>query len=203
MRLRRRLMTLLCLAAAAMAVAGGTAAAAVPPSIGISFVPDGNAGQCGGPTQQWVPSPGWSSAIRLDTDNRPGGCQLAFGIQDVAGTFSGLFITYQWFVTPGGDGGQCGNQGQFTVPTNAGFGPNIRVDTDNRSGGCYLVFMLTGRDDVALDVQFWADGDAGQCGNALPQGQYWTAQSGQAVTILDDTDGRPGGCDLALRLRRV
>ncbi|MFC0430697.1 hypothetical protein [Kutzneria buriramensis] len=203
MRLHRRLMTSLCMAAAAMAVAASTAFAAVPPSFGISFTPDGDPGQCSGPTQQWAPAPNWSSAIRLDTDGRRGGCQLAFGLHDVSGTFAGLLITYQWFVTPGGNAGQCGNQGQFTVPTNIGFGPNIRVDTDDSAGGCYLVFQVSGRDDVALDVQFWADGDPGQCGNALPQGQYWTASSGSTVTILDDTDGRLGGCDLAFRLRHM
>lgn len=209
MRLRRRLMTSLCIAAAAMAVAASTASATEPskPRFGISFTGTGKKGddaaQCGGAKQQWAAMPNWSTPIRLDTDGRRGGCLLGFGLQDPSGVVPGLDITYQWTPTGGGNDAQCGAPGQYTVPTNVGFGSNIIVDTDDSAGGCNLVFSVDGRDDVALDVQFWADTENGQCGNALPQGQFWRAKSGQSVTLLDDTDGRPGGCELQFRLSQI
>jgi hypothetical protein len=105
--------------------------------------------------------------------------------------------------TGGGNDAQCGSPGQYDVPTNAGFGNNIIVDTDDSAGGCYLTFSIAGRDDAALDVQWYADTDNGQCGNNLPQGEYWTVSSGQSITLLDDTDGRPGGCNLRFRLPTI
>jgi hypothetical protein len=57
-------------------------------------------------------------------------------------------------------------------------------------------------ENVGLDVQFYPDGDAGQCVNYLPQSQYRTAYAGNPVTIGIDTDSRSGGCQFLLRLRR-
>ncbi|MFD9791940.1 hypothetical protein ACFWXK_13420 [Streptomyces sp. NPDC059070] len=201
------------LAVGALVAAGftGTAAHAAPatpsaaaPAIGIQFNPDGDAGQCGGRTgQQWATSPDWSQAIRFDTDGRPGGCQLAFGVYDPDNTFAGASLTYDFQVSPGGDGGQCGSQGTYAMPIRPfqTFGPSVRVDTDNRSGYCNLTLGVTGRSDVVLDVQFYADGDAGQCKNTLPAGQYQTAYWGSPVTVGIDADNRPGGCQFLLRLR--
>jgi hypothetical protein len=205
--LSRTLLALGCglTAVATVIVTAGPAAAAVPPYFGIAFVPDGDPGQCSGPGQQWVPSPDWSIPIRLDTDSRSGGCQLAFGISDPTDTLAGLAISYQWSVSPGGDSGQCGNQGTFSIPITpfrSAFGENVRVDADNRSGWCNLTFQVSGRSDVALDVQFYSDGDEGQCKGALPQGQWLTAGLGSPVTLGLDMDRRSGGCNLALRLRR-
>ena len=204
--LGRSLVALLCGLAATVLVGTGTtmAAAATPSDIGISFFPDGDPGQCGGPQQQWVVQGDWTNPLRFDTDNRAGGCQLAFGIRDQANNLAGLHVSYQWQASPGGDAGQCGNQGTFAFPItpNLVFGPNIRVDTDNRSGWCNLTFSLSGRTDVALDVQWFADGDAGQCRNALPAGQFRSVLNGVPVTIGDDTDSRAGGCDLLLRFRQ-
>lgn len=76
----------------------------------------------------------WSSPYRLDTDNRPGGCQQRFTIEgrgDVA-----LDVSFQ----PDGDPGQCGNAGVHTAV--AGQPVQIRVDTDNRPGGCRQAFRL-------------------------------------------------------------
>lgn len=176
-----------------------------PSAIGISFYPDGDAGQCGGPTQQWTQSPGWTTTIRLDTDDRGGGCQLAFGIRDQSLNFPGLALTYRWQASPGGDAGQCGNPGEFQIPITAYqvFGPTIRVNTDDKSGYCNLTFTMSGRTDVALDIQFWPDGAAGQCRNYLPQGQWHSVRPGLPVTIGIDTDGRSGGCQFSLRLRRL
>ncbi|MDX2543161.1 hypothetical protein ACOT81_22490 [Streptomyces sp. WI04-05B] len=57
-------------------------AAGVPPSWG---------GRIG---EQWAASPDWAQAIRFDTDNRSGGCQLAFGVYDPDGTLTGASISY-------------------------------------------------------------------------------------------------------------
>lgn len=82
------------------------------------------------------------------------------------------------------------------------FGPSVRVDTDNRSGWCNLTFAVSGRSDVGLDVQFYPDGDSAQCLGYLPAGQYRTAYAGNPVTLGIDADGRSGGCQFLLRLRR-
>ncbi|WP_190087665.1 hypothetical protein [Streptomyces melanogenes] len=202
------------LAAGALATAGltGTAAHAVPtgpraaaPEVGIQYNPDGDAGQCGGRTgQQWATSPDWTQPIRFDTDGRPGGCQLAFGVYDPDNTFAGASISYAFYVNPGGDSGQCGAQGTYQMPIRPfqTFGPSVRVDTDNRSGYCNLTLAVSGRSDIGLDVQFYPDGDAGQCKNYLPAGQYRTAYAGNPVTVGIDADNRPGGCQFLLRLRR-
>ncbi|MFD9908363.1 hypothetical protein [Streptomyces sp. NPDC059063] len=207
---RTRMKALACaLGAGVMLVAGSAGASAgseqAPPEMGIQYYPDGDAGQCAGPQQQWKAAPDWTTPIRFDTDNRPGGCQLSLGIYDQSNVLSGLSATYSWAPSPGGDGGQCGNQGTYALPITQfqALGPNIRVDTDGRPGWCNLTLTLAGRNDVALDVQYWADGDAGQCPGALPRGQYRTASAGNPVTVSIDADGRSGGCQLELRLRRV
>ncbi|MER6411042.1 hypothetical protein [Streptomyces humidus] len=177
-----------------------------PAEIGIQFNPDGDAGQCGGTTgQQWSSNPDFTRPIRIDTDNRSGGCQLAFGIYDPDNTLSGLSLSYRFQASPGGDAGQCGNPGTYQMPIQRfrTFGPSVRIDTDNRAGWCNLAFTVSGRSDVVLDVQFYADGDGGQCVNALPAGQYQSAFAGAPVTVGIDADGRSGGCQLLLRLRRV
>ncbi|MEU9348430.1 hypothetical protein AB0D74_45280 [Streptomyces sp. NPDC048278] len=216
LRLPGRLRALACvlaLAAGALTTAGmsGTAMAAVTaplvaaPEIGVQFNADGDAGQCGGTTgQQWAASPDWTQAIRFDTDNRAGGCQLAFGVYDPDGTLAGASITYTFLPSSGGNAGQCGDyQGTYGMPiqTFRTFGQAVRVDTDSRPGWCDLTFTVSGRSDVGLDVQFYPDGDAGQCVNYLPQGQYRTAYAGNPVTVGIDADGRSGGCQFLLRVR--
>lgn len=174
-----------------------------PPEIGIRFNPDGDPGQCGGRTgDQWHSVRNWTDAIRLDTDGRRGGCQLAFGLYDPDGSLQGLSLTYGFAATSGGDPGQCGNQGVHRMPIRGdarAFGPSIRIDTDNRPGGCTLTFAIpTIRDYYALDIQYDADGAAGQCVNT---GYHWAETDRGPVTIGIDTDNRPGGCRLQIRLR--
>jgi hypothetical protein len=200
------------LAAGALMVAGmsGTAAyaaeaapLAAAPQLGVQFNADGDPSQCGGTTgEQWAASPDWTQAIRLDTDSRSGGCQLAFGVYDPDSTLAGSSISYSLTPSPGGDGGQCGNyQDTYAAPILPipVFGQAVRVDTDGRSGWCNLTFTVTGK--IVLDVQFYPDGDAGQCPNALPAGQFRSAFVGTPVTVQIDADGRSGGCQLLLRLR--
>ncbi|MFD5543883.1 hypothetical protein ACFWIJ_40320 [Streptomyces sp. NPDC127079] len=208
-----RLRTLACaLAAGALLTVGlsGTAAyateaapLAVAPQLGVQFNADGDPGQCGGTTgEQWAASPDWTQAIRFDTDNRSGGCQLAFGVYDPDGTLAGSSISYSLQPSSGGDAGQCGNyQGTYAMPILPiqVFGQAVRVDTDGRPGWCNLTFTVTGR--IVLDVQFYPDGDAGQCPDAVPAGQYRSAFAGTPVTVKIDTDSRSGGCQFLLRLR--
>lgn len=187
--------------------AGAEASAdAAPPETGLSFQPDGNETQCVGTRQQWAPSPDWTNAILVDTDRRGGGCQLAFGVRDLAGDLTGLTLSYGWAVSPGGNAGQCGNQGTFPLPITANqvFGPNIGVDTDDRGGYCNLSFSMSGRTDVALDVRFWAQFVDGkdQCVNALPQDEWHSVRPGVPITVGMNTDSRRGGCYFSLRLRQ-
>lgn len=191
------------------------ASAAAEPSIGVEWfvTSGGQAGQCGNPTSssQWAVSPDWTSPIRVDTDSRSGGCELAFGIYDPSRLLTGLGVTYTWTVSQGGIGGQCESattsQGTFSMPVNTqfqSFGPLVTDDTDNRMGYCNLTFNVSGRSDVGIDVQYYADtsGSAGQCINALPQGSFYTAVAGSPVTLSLDTDDRSGGCWLSFRLRQ-
>ncbi|HEX6525781.1 MAG TPA: hypothetical protein VF070_38070 [Streptosporangiaceae bacterium] len=183
--------------------------AATEPSVGVEWfvTPGGDAGQCGNPTSasQFAVSPDWTSPIRIDTDSRAGGCELSFGIFDPSSLLTGG-VSYTWGVSPGGDGNQCKNQGTFAMPVNRqfeSFGSIITDDTDNRPGWCNLTFTVSNGSNIGLDVQFFADpsGSDGQCVNALPQGSFETAAAGAPVTIMTDTDDRPGGCWLSVRLR--
>lgn len=165
-----------------------------------NFYADGDAGQCNGgaygthaaPLGQWTP------AMRLDTDNRGGGCYQQFSIFDPSGLLNGLLVVVDFY--PDGDR-QCDFPGPRYIPV----GPSLhwsspyRIDTDNRSGGCQQVFSIYGRYDVELDVAFWADGDAGQCGNA----GFHTVTPYNSVRIRLDMDNRPGGCRQMFRLRKL
>ncbi|MFC9131350.1 hypothetical protein ACFT4A_31540 [Streptomyces sp. NPDC057099] len=209
LRMTGRLRSLaLVLAAGAFMVGGLSSTAAyaseaapqsAEPQIGIQFHPDGT-GQCEGRTgEQWATSPNWTEAIRFDTDNRPGGCQLAFGVTDPDGTLAGSSISYQLTRSAGGVG-QCGdNLGPNAVPMLPipAFGTPVRVDTDSQPGWCNLTFTVTGR--IVLDVQLYADGEPGQCSDSSPVTRSAFANS--PVTVKIDTDGRSGGCQFLLRLR--
>ncbi|MEU3985664.1 hypothetical protein AB0F77_37315 [Streptomyces sp. NPDC026672] len=185
------------------AYATETAALAAAPQLGIQFNADGDAGQCGGATgEQWAASPDWTQAIRFDTDNRAGGCQLAFGVYDPDSTLAGSSISYSLQPSTSDAASQCGSaRGPYSAPIFPipVFGQAVRVDTDNQPGWCNLTFAVTGR--IVLDVQFYADGDVGQCPDAQPAGQYRSAFAGTPLTVKIDADGRSGGCQLQLRLR--
>ncbi|MFF2546956.1 hypothetical protein ACFVUY_30975 [Kitasatospora sp. NPDC058063] len=173
------------------------------PQLGVQFNPDGDPGQCGGRTgEQWKDDFGVTEAIRFDTDSRPGGCLLAFGIYDPDNRLAGSSVTYTFKATPGGDPAQCGNPGTHQVPigTTRTFGPSIRIDTDNRPGGCDLTFALSSS-TMKMGINFYSDGDPAQCGNAGPDyGIFSPVDNFSSPTIRIDTDDRPGGCGLKLRL---
>lgn len=204
------------LSAVAMLSPAIRADAAAQPSVGVfwSPTPQADAGQCGNPSvpSQWAVSPDWTFPIRIDTDNRAGGCELSFGIFDPSSLLTGLGVTYSWFASPNGNAGQCQNPGQgfnqgtYSMPVNTQFqqfGPVILDDTDNRAGYCNLTFTMSGNANTVLDVQYYADsdGDPRQCVGAMPQGSFATAAVGSPVTIGLDTDNALGGCWLSLRLR--
>ncbi|WP_369148217.1 hypothetical protein [Streptomyces sp. R44] len=177
----------------------------VAAQIGVQFNPDGNPGQCGGRTgEQWVFDGQVTEAIRFDTDSRPGGCRLAFGLYDPQDELRGVAATYTFRATPGGDPAQCGNQGTHQLPitkTSRTFGDVVRIDTDNRPGGCVLTFALTAPGTTTLYINYTSDGDRAQCGNALPlPGVFSPAGNNREVPIRIDTDDRSGGCQLRLRL---
>jgi hypothetical protein len=196
---------------------GSAAAADGMPELGVSYSAAGDIGQCGVNGggfigDQWVPALNWSIPIRVDTDNRRGGCELAFGIRGDSSALLGLRMTYRWNVVGDGDPTQCGNPGEFAMPINGssfpgaphpGFGSRILLDTDDRPGRCDLTFEVAGRSDVSFDMQYWGDGDRSQCVNNTREGVWRSARLGQPMTIGIDTDGRTGGCKLSFRLSRI
>jgi hypothetical protein len=171
------------------------------PLFGQSFLADGDANQCNGAFTgtDFVRLGEFTREIRIDTDGRPGGCFQSFAIVDPDNVLAGLRLTVNFF--PDGEG-QCDDPGVRAIPVNrevsgAQFSRRYRIDADGRPGGCQQVFSVEGRNDVALDILFFPDGDPGQCGNA----GLHTAVVGQPVQIRIDTDDRPGGCRQMLRLR--
>jgi hypothetical protein len=171
------------------------------PLFGQSFLADGDAGQCNGAFMgtDFVNFGEFTKEIRIDTDDRPGGCLQSFAIVDTNNVLAGLKLGVNFF--PDGQG-QCDNPGPRTIPINkqvagAQFSPAYRIDTGSRPGGCQLVFSVEGRNDVALDVIYIPDDDFSQCKNA----GVFTAVAGRPVQIGLDTDNRSGGCRLKLRLR--
>ncbi|MBK8010068.1 MAG: hypothetical protein IPK13_01865 [Deltaproteobacteria bacterium] len=140
----------------------------------------------------------WSKVIRIDADQRNGWCDQQFGLIDPLNALEGLRIRIDFYAD--GDPAQCKNPGSREIPiaSAAGLLSSVYgIDTDGRFGGCQQEFSLEGRDDLALDVQFEADGDAGQCGNT---GQH-AVVSGTSVRLRLDTDHRAGGCRQRFRLR--
>lgn len=200
------------IAASGTAILSAPAArAATSPTLAVEWAATdtngNNAGQCGfpNPLVQFATSPNWSTPLRVDTDGRSGGCDLAFGIQDPSNLLSGLAITYTWAGSLPSSGGQCVFPGTYSIPVSPVFqlSPIIMDDTDDRAGYCNLTFNVSGRSDVALDLQYFADpsGSAGQCPGAMAPGSFRTVTAGSPWTISLDTDSRPGGCWLAFRLR--
>ncbi|MGW4215312.1 hypothetical protein ACWEIJ_45575 [Lentzea sp. NPDC004789] len=211
---RRKLTALACalLAAGTMAVSGAGAASASPVGVqglptffGVKTLDEGGNGQCtNAPNGMWAVNPGPTNPVRLDTDNRPGGCLLSFGIGDIDGSLAGLDITYQLLPSYDSQAGQCGtNWGVNHIPIGPSFsfGPDVRVDTDNRPGWCELTFASSGRNDVVLGVLFTAENDTGQCVNT-GSNDWQSVPPGGRLTLNIDTDHRPGGCGLQLRLTK-
>jgi hypothetical protein len=98
-----------------------------------------------------------------------------------------------------GDPGQCGGTGMQSAAM-GNWTSNVLIDTDNRSGGCQQQFGVTDPEGLlpglSLAVNFFGDGDAGQCGNSglhpIPITNITTPSLSTPYGI--DTDGRSGGC---------
>lgn len=107
--------------------------------LNLSFYADGDAGQCGNQGTFDVPVStsnaqiSLTHAIVMDMDNRPGGCQMIWTVEGRSAVLDVKFI-------PDGDPGQCGNPGIHTASD--GNPVRIRLDTDDRLGGCRLSLRL-------------------------------------------------------------
>jgi hypothetical protein len=172
-------------------------------SVVQNWVADGDAGQCNAGAYNQFSTPGgsYSQPIRMDTDNRPGGCQYQIGILDPRNVLASKNFKLQLGFFADGDPGQCGGIGTQDVPVSRNrivLTTPIRVDTDNRPGACIQRWSLQAT-DIVLDISWTSDGDPGQCGN---QGAPHTVQNGY-VDLRLDMDNRPGGCWQSLRLRAL
>jgi hypothetical protein len=205
----------------ALAVVSAPQASASPAGVlataefGVAFRDHNNNGQCrsvddgSGQKQQWAPEGTWTTPIAIDTDNRPGGCDMQFGLNNVDGSLTGLSLNY-WF-NPAGTG-QCGGTANnapvpyFPFPLQFFLMTPIVINTDNRQGGCELDFVLSGRNDIALDVKWEYNGDPGQCPGAQLQpanNPTFRVQNGQGLALFLDTDDRGGACFLSFRLNHI
>lgn len=171
--------------------------------------PPGN-GQCEGAAhgRLYAPLGEWTPEIRIDADGKSGGCCQAWAILDPKHKLGDDFSMSVNWVYDGGIAEQCGNGGPRQIPVwrddpppameNAiAWSTFIRIDTDDRAGGCYEDFQIAGgKAGTQLEVEFGPDGD-GQCEG----GPSKTAVSGgDAIRFRIDTDNRGGGCRQRFRL---
>jgi hypothetical protein len=228
--LGRRLAALVVGLASSALLVSGTASAEPAgvrgvPVFGVTFVAEqgANGGQCKeqtnpGSTQvRWTTVGDWTPFISVDTDDRGGGCQLAFGFVDNANDLAGFGFSYQLTPTSGAES-QCGtNYAENFAPTNGTTGSRVRLDSDNRGGWCDATLRVYGTTNYVIDVRFYGSNQllspshpsyndhaqGGQCRNSLPRDQHQTVAPGAPLTLHIDTDGRAGWCNLEFRLRRV
>ena len=116
---------------------------------GWQISPNGDGGQCQNPTNGDYqgtfqvpigPSQSFGTSVLDDTDNRSGYCNLTFTLSGN----SSIGLDVQFYPTPGGDAGQCNGylpEGSYRTAY-AGSPVTIGLDTDDRSGGCYLSLRL-------------------------------------------------------------
>lgn len=185
---------------------------------GIKFKDRKGNGQCtlwptgDSENEDWVPEGFWSKRIAIDTDNRPSGCDMWFGLNNVDGSLTGLNLNY-WFNPPGPQCGGAANNAPISYLSSAGsvqyfFMDPIFINTDNKPGGCELNLVISGRSDIELDVRWEYNGISEQCGGDGRQlfggnDETFTVDSQHGGTIIFDTDNRNGACFLSFRLRHV
>lgn len=141
----------------------------------------------------------WTEPVYINTDNRRGGCRHSFAILDPSDSLHDLSITVD--LSSFAPIAQCDSSGPATIPisremSSIRWSDAYRLDTDDGDTGCSLRFSLQGRNDIALDIEFVADGVPDQCMNA---GRH-TISANRPVEIRVKTDSRPGGCYLRFRL---
>jgi hypothetical protein len=171
----------------------------------VNYYGNGDTGQCGAPPfflygSQGMEAGAWTEPVRYDTDGRSGGCVQQFGVYDPLNQLSGVTLSVNFT----GDGGQCWNQGSRNIPVSSflanpwlTWSSSYVIDTDNRGGFCTQTFSLSGRNDVALDVEFTAENNNGQCRNT----GTFPVVAGRSASFIIDTDNRSGGCQQRFRLR--
>ena len=76
---------------------------------------DADAGQCNGAAYgaSAAPAGTWTPEVRIDTDNRPGGCYQSFAVYDPLNERAGLRIKIDF--RPDGDG-PCDQPGEREIP---------------------------------------------------------------------------------------
>jgi hypothetical protein len=181
---------------------------------GVSFVQvfepakDAEASQCNEMANGLIKTKAgdWTPYIKIKTDSRTGGCLHRFSIIDTGGRLPDLHISVSYWGD--GDATQCGNPGTHDIPrltrdpvreTAADWSPPLKLDTDQRRGGCHQRWAMRGRTDVALDIDFVPDGEAEQCGNAGP----FTVTGETMAQFRIKTTDQNGGCLLRFRLRSI
>ena len=169
--------------------------------------PDGSGvGQCGaGEPRKLCSHVGRNTQYyRDDTDRRSGGCRMQWGIisPNAQPWFRSVKICYRWYAD--GDGGQCGGGAPKLLCANVGsFTQEYRDDTDSRSGGCRMSWMLSIPSSspywltrARLCYDWYPEGDGGQCGGGAARKLCATANSWTGY-YRDDTDRRSGGCRMS------
>ena len=122
----------------------------------------------------------------------------SLGIAEQESDTSVMF--YENFFSSGGDAGQCGGRLGVQSAAMGSWTLNVDIDADHRVGGCEQQFAVTDPEGLvpglALNVNFFADGDAGQCtfpgSRPIPVVNASSPEFSSVYGI--DTDGRPGGC---------
>lgn len=144
----------------------------------------------------------WTDKVKIDTDDRDGGCYQKFAIYDPDRELGSLLIQVDFQ----SDGiGQCDLAGKKNIPLNRDifrgmkWSNRYRIDTDERFGGCTQKFSMLGGSGYALDIDFSAEDDKTQCGNT----GISTVTKNKSVTLRLDTDDRAGGCFQKFRLRKL
>ena len=167
-------------------------------------------GQCSGATGARAVRLGdWLPFVRMDMDNQWGGCIQQFAITDPMQQLTGLVVNIDFRSMQGADGNQCGNAGSRPVPitaTSVDWSYPMRLDTDDRVGGCSQTWSLSGRSDIAIELQFFPDDSGvGQCAPPGPHNGTTILRvlPNQPVTLGINTDGRYGGCQFRARLVRT
>ena len=167
------------------------------------FIADGDTLQCGNQGTTKASLGEWTEFVTIDTDNRSGGCRQKFSIYDPDSVLKGLKIYINFY--PDDEPRQCGQPGKRDIPISVDLQtPNwsdpMRIDTDDRRGGCVQEYTIEGRGDVALYIQYEGDHDATQC-NAFGHGLMKITR-GNPAKIRIDTDSRTGGCKIRYKLSK-
>jgi hypothetical protein len=233
-RLPRKLVGIMCgvLTAAPLIVVTAGPAAAAGPEFLITLKDQANNGQCVSEDhrnqQEWTQSVSpdrWSEPLVIDTDNRPGGCELSFGTNNADGSLTGLVLNYTFeyahpeWGEPAQRTGECPTASHssdppavkripipvfpFAFPAPV-FAPKIAIDTDTqRNNFCFLTFDMVGstRSDIEFVVKWEYNGDGGQCGGGFLLGtdplQNRVKVGAEPVTIGLNTSNAGGACFLS------